>query len=76
MRGDTNFTQTKHLDRWDAAGDVRFLFGYEAYDGLKARADDLPAAAYRLLRRPRCRSRPRAPEARAGEAGDRPRARL
>ena len=54
MRGDTKFAQTKHLDRWDAAGDVRFLFGYEAYDGLKARADDLPAAAYRLLRRPRC----------------------
>ena len=53
MRGDTKFAQTKHLDRWDAAGDVRFLFGYEAYDGLKARADDLPAAAYRLLRRPR-----------------------
>jgi Transposase DDE domain group 1 len=52
LRGDTKFAQTKHLDRWDAAGDIRFLFGYEAYDGLKARADDLPAAAYRLLRRP------------------------
>jgi hypothetical protein len=52
LRGDTKFAQTKHLDRWDAAGDIRFVFGYEAYDGLKARADDLPAAAYRLLRRP------------------------
>ena len=52
LRGDTKFAQTKHLDRWDAAGDTRFVFGYEAYDGLKARADDLPAAAYRLLRRP------------------------
>jgi hypothetical protein len=52
MRGDTKFAQTKHLDRWDAAGDIRFLFGYEAYDGLKARADDLPADSYRLLRRP------------------------
>ena len=27
LRGDTDFSQTEHLDRWDAAGDVRFLFG-------------------------------------------------
>jgi len=53
LRGDTKFSQTRHLDRWDAAGDTRFLFGYEAYDALKARADDLPADSYRLLRRPR-----------------------
>jgi hypothetical protein len=53
LRGDTKFAQTKHLDRWDAAGDTRFLFGYEAYDALKARADDLPDASYRLLSRPR-----------------------
>jgi hypothetical protein len=52
MRGDTKFAQTKHLDRWDEAGDIRFIFGYEAYDPLKARADDLPADSYRLLRRP------------------------
>ena len=30
LRGDTDFTQTKHLDRWDAAGDVRFIFGIDA----------------------------------------------
>jgi hypothetical protein len=53
LRGDTKFSQTRHLDRWDAAGDTRFLFGYEAYDALEARADDLPGDAYRLLRRPR-----------------------
>jgi hypothetical protein len=52
MRGDTKFAQTKHLDRWDEAKDIRFLFGYEAYDALKARADDLPAHSYRLLNRP------------------------
>ena len=52
LRGDTKFAQTKHLDRWDAAGDIRFIFGYEAHDSLKARADDLPADAYRLLKRP------------------------
>jgi hypothetical protein len=54
MRGDTKFAQTKHLDRWDATGNIRFIFGYEAYDGLKARADELSAGAYSLLkRRPR-----------------------
>jgi hypothetical protein len=53
LRGDTKFAQTRHLDRWDGAGDVRFIFGYEAYDSLKARADDLPADSYRPLSRPR-----------------------
>jgi hypothetical protein len=52
MRGDTKFAQTKHLDRWDEADDVGFVFGYEAHDSLKARADELPAHAYRLLNRP------------------------
>jgi Transposase DDE domain group 1 len=52
LRGDTKFAQTRHLDRWDDAGDTRFVFGYEAYDSLKARADDLPADSYRLLSRP------------------------
>jgi hypothetical protein len=52
LRGDTKFAQTGHLDRWDEAGDIRFLFGYEAYDSLEARADALPADSYRLLRRP------------------------
>jgi Transposase DDE domain group 1 len=52
MRGDTKFTQTRHLDRWDDAGDVRFLFGFEAHDTLKAQADDLPAEAYSFLERP------------------------
>jgi hypothetical protein len=52
MRGDTKFTQTKHLDRWNEAGDVRFIFGFEAHDCLKARADELPAEAYSFLERP------------------------
>jgi hypothetical protein len=52
LRGDTDFTQTKHLDRWDEAGDVRFLFGIDAMPNLKALADDLPAAAYSFLERP------------------------
>ncbi len=52
LRGDTKFAQTRHLDRWDDAGDIRFVFGYEAYDSLEARADELPAEAYSLLKRP------------------------
>jgi hypothetical protein len=52
LRGDTKFAQTRHLDRWDDAGDIRFIFGYEAHGSLEAKADDLPANAYRLLKRP------------------------
>jgi hypothetical protein len=52
MRGDTKFAQTRYLDRWDDAKDLRFLFGYEANDALKTRADQLPAHAYRTLSRP------------------------
>jgi hypothetical protein len=52
LRGDTDFSQTEHLDRWDNAGDIRFIFGYDAHDCLKALAEDLPAAAYSFLERP------------------------
>ena len=52
LRGDTDFSQTQHLDRWDGAGDVRFVFGIDAMPNLKALADDLPAGAYSFLERP------------------------
>ncbi len=52
LRGDTDFTQTVHLDRWDSVGDVRFVFGIDAMPNLVARADDLPAEAYGFLERP------------------------
>jgi hypothetical protein len=52
LRGDTKFSQTEHLDRWDDAGDVRFLFGIEAHATLMAQAERLPAAAYSFLERP------------------------
>jgi hypothetical protein len=52
LRGDTDFSQTTHLDRWDQAGDVRFVFGFDAMANLKALADDLPAQAYSFLERP------------------------
>jgi hypothetical protein len=52
LRGDTDFSQTAHLDRWDEAGDLGFLFGIDAMPNLKARAEALPAAAYSVLERP------------------------
>ena len=52
LRGDTDFSQTAHLDRWGDDPRVRFLFGYEAAPNLKAMAEDLPARAWRPLRRP------------------------
>jgi hypothetical protein len=52
FRGDTDFSQTGHLDRWDGAG-VRFVFGYDARANVIAAAEALPArAGPRLVRRP------------------------
>ena len=51
LRGDTDFTQTKHLDRWDRDG-VRFIFGIAAMANLVNRAESLPAEAYSELERP------------------------
>jgi hypothetical protein len=51
LRGDTDFTQTKHLDRWDGDG-VRFVFGIDAMANLVGRAEDLPADSYGVLERP------------------------
>jgi hypothetical protein len=52
LRGDTKFSQTEHLDRWDDDPRVRFIFGYEAVPNLKAIAEDLPASVWRPLQRP------------------------
>jgi len=51
LRGDTDFSQTRHLDRWDGDG-VRFVFGIDAMANLKGLAEDLPAEAYGVLERP------------------------
>jgi Transposase DDE domain group 1 len=51
LRGDTDFSQTEHLDRWDADG-VRFIFGIDATPALYAIAEKLPKNAWRELRRP------------------------
>jgi hypothetical protein len=52
VRGDTDFTQTKHLDRWDDEPGVRFIFGMDAMPNLQELADDLPASAWKPLKRP------------------------
>jgi hypothetical protein len=51
VRGDTDFTQTQHLDRWDDDG-VQFLFGINATANLHLSADDLPVEAWQTLTRP------------------------
>ena len=51
-RGGTTIAETQNLDSLDDAGNIRFIFGYAAYDGLKARADALPEQAYGFLERP------------------------
>jgi hypothetical protein len=51
LRGDTDFSQSEHLDRWHAAGNW-FVFGFDATPNLKAIAEDLPAAAWQPLTRP------------------------
>jgi hypothetical protein len=48
FRGDTDFSQTRHLDRWDADG-VRFVFGYDARANVIGGADALPADAWTPL---------------------------
>jgi len=62
LRGDTDFSQTQHLDRWDADGRVRFVFGYDAVPNLVARAREIPEKYWRPLQRPPrydVRTRPR-----------------
>src|SRR5262249_45409155 len=49
---DTDFTQTRHLDRWDKEPTVQFLFGIDAMPNLHVLADDLPADAWQPLVRP------------------------
>ncbi len=50
-RGDTKFSQTRHLDRWDRDGN-RFIFGFDARDNLVGLAERLPDLEYSELERP------------------------
>ena len=50
LRGDTAFTQTIHLDRWNQAG-VKFLFGMKAYGGLVEIAENVAISDWKTLTR-------------------------
>jgi hypothetical protein len=51
LRGDTDFSQTEHLDRWHADRRVHFVFGYDAAPNLKALAEQIPARFWKRLQR-------------------------
>src|SRR5437667_9665241 len=51
LRGDTDFSSTRHLDRWNGAG-VRFLFGIDAMPKLVELAAGLSGRAWKRLARP------------------------
>jgi hypothetical protein len=51
LRGDTDFSQTEHLDRWDARG-IKFVFGIDASATLYRLAAELPLEAWETLERP------------------------
>jgi hypothetical protein len=50
LRGDTDFTQCEHLDRWDKQG-VQFVFGIDAMPNLLEIAEKLPPEAWKVLTR-------------------------
>jgi hypothetical protein len=50
LRGDTDFSQTTHLDRWDDDG-VKFVFGIDAMPKLYEMAENLPENAWKVLNR-------------------------
>lgn len=50
IRGDTDFTHTAQLDRWNEQG-TRFLLGFDANPKLVALAEALPARAWQRLER-------------------------
>ena len=50
LRGDTDFSLTRHMDGWDEQG-VRFVFGYDASQGLVSRAEEVDDSEYGQLHR-------------------------
>ena len=70
LRGDTDFSLTTHLDRWNAQG-VRFVFGYDAHATLVDRATHIDDAHYTELVRKAdkafAKGRPRAKQPRVKE---------
>jgi Transposase DDE domain group 1 len=52
LRGDTDFTQTTHLDRWHETGDVTFIFGMDVTQRRLGLLDELDQSAWTALDRP------------------------
>ena len=50
LRGDTDFTLTGELDRWDSQG-IKFLFGMDAHPKVVPLAEALPEEAWKPLER-------------------------
>lgn len=51
FRGDTDFSQTAFLDRWDSEG-IEFVFGLDAHKKAKELAHELEGTIWRPLERP------------------------
>ena len=62
LRGDTDFTQTTELDRWDNDG-VRFVFGIQNCKTFQENAENLAESEWQTLER-RCRETKTAPRRR------------
>ncbi len=52
LRGDTDFSQSQHLDGWNDLPRVRFIFGFDCKANLVEIAEQLPEKAWRRLVRP------------------------
>ena len=50
LRGDSDFTLSAELDRWDSQG-IKFLFGMDAHQKVVQLAEALPATAWKPLER-------------------------
>lgn len=50
LRGDTDFSHTRHLDRWDREG-VKFILGLDAHPKVVGLAEGLSAGAWKPLER-------------------------
>jgi len=70
LRGDTDFSQSRHLDRWDEGG-VKFIFGFDSVAPLMRQAEGLPDSAWQHLVRPLKYERRTAPRARPENVKDR-----
>ena len=70
VRGDTDFSQTEHLDRWNAQG-VQFVFGYDARSNMVELAENLPDSRWRRLQRRQKHESTSAPRTRPENVKDR-----